>query len=194
MYSFILSDKHFMNCSSVYDVYDDCDCPITKCVVGYDCSNNIYYFTEYRGYGPRENFLGIRDTSELINILYDFSQLFELMDYPDIFSNMSVYYDYKDVIPPISKDKLYIYDGDGIVRFSDGEWVIMANDKYVNDLIQLDILEGQQFLLEDDGDGNDLFVDLTSDPFYCAGDEINGFYLYIKDWEKLKTLALVNNN
>ena len=120
-------------------------------------------------------------------------QLFELMDYPDIFSNMSVYYDYKDVIPPISKDKLYIYDGDGIVRHRNGEWFIEADDEYVNDLIQLDILEGQQLLLEDDDDGNDLFVDLTSDPFYCVGDEIDGFYLCVKDWDKLKGLALANN-
>ena len=115
------------------------------------------------------------------------------MDYSDIFSNMGVYYDYQNEVPPISKDKLYIYDGNGIVRHRNGEWFLEADDEYVNDLLKLDILEGQQFLLEDDADGNDLFVDLTSDPFYCVDDEIDGFYLYVKDWDKLKDLALANN-
>jgi hypothetical protein len=161
--------------------------------MGYDVSNSIYYLTEYRGGSRSHDALGIQVIEELIDIIYDFSQFFELMDYPDIFSNMGVYYDYQDEVPSISKDKLYIYDGNGIVRHRNGEWFIEADDEYVNDLIQLDILEGQQLLLEDDDNGNDLFVDLTSDP-YCADDEIDGFYLYIKDWEKLKTLALVNNN
>lgn len=192
-YQFVNANNNFMRCSTVYDVYTYDDIHITSIVIGYDIYNHIYYFTEYRGGSRSHNALGIQVTEELIDILYDFSQFFELMDYPDIFSNMSVYYDYKDVIPPISKDKLYIYDGNGIIRFSNGEWVIMADDKYVNELIQLGVLDGQQFLLEDDGDNDDLFVDLTSDPFYCVGDEINGYYLYIKDWERLNTLASINN-
>lgn len=193
-YQFINANNNFMGCSTVYNVYTYDNIHITSIVIGYNISNSIYYLTEYRGGSRSHNAPGIQVTEELIDIIYDFSQFFELMDYPDIFSNMGVYYDYQDEVPPISKDKLYIYDGNGTVRYRNGEWSIVADDEYVNDLIQLDILESQEFLLDDDGDKDDLFVDLTSDPFYCAGDEINGFYLCIKDWEKLKTLALVNNN
>lgn len=192
-YKFINADINFMYSSTVYSVYDNDDIPITSIVVGYDAMNNIFYFTEYRGGNRSHNMIGIRNTEELINILYDFSQLFEYMDYIDIFSNMSIYEDYKDIVPKITKDKLYVYDGCGIIKHRHGEWFVEADDEYVNDLIQLDILEGQQLLLEDDDDGNDLFVDLESDPFYCNGDEIDGFYLYVKDWNKLEDLALVNN-
>ena len=192
-YQFINADNNFMGCSTVYDVYTYNNIHITSIVVGYDISSSIYYLTEYRGGSRSHDALGIQVTEELIDMIYDFSQFFELMDYPDIFSNMGVYYDYQDEVPPISKDKLYIYDGCGIVRYSHGEWFIEADDEYVNDLIQLDVLESQQFLLEDDDNGNDLFVDLTSDPFYCVDDEVNGLYLYVKDWEKLKTLAVANN-
>lgn len=193
-YQFINANNNFMGCSTVYNVYTYDNILITSIVIGYDISNSIYYLTEYRGGSRSHDALGIQVTEELIDIIYDFSQFLELMDYPDIFSNMGVYYDYQDEVPSISKDKLYIYDGGGVVRFSNGEWFIMADDKYVNSLIQLDILESQQFLLEDHGNKDDLFVDLTSDPFYCVGDELDGFYLYIKDWDKLKTLALANNN
>lgn len=192
-YQFVNADNNFMGCSTVYDVYTYNNIHIASIVVGYNVLSHIYYLTEYRG-GSNRIIPAIHVTEELIDIIYDFSQFFELMDYSDIFSNMNVYYDYQDEVPPISKDKLYIYDGNGTVRHRNGEWFIEADDEYVNDLIQLDILEGQQLLLEDDDNGNDLFVDLTSDPFYCVDDEIDGFYLYIKDWEKLKTLALVNNN
>lgn len=192
-YQFINANNDFMGCSTVYDVYAYDDIHITSIVIGYNISSSIYYLTEYRGGSRSHDAFGIQVTEELIDIIYDFSQFFELMDYPDIFSNMSVYYDYQDEVPPISKDKLYIYDGNGTVRYSNGEWFIAADDEYVNDLIQLDILEGQQLLLEDDDDGNGLFVDLTSDPFYCVGDEIDGFYLCVKDWDKLKGLALANN-
>ena len=192
-YQFINANNNFMGCSTVYNVYIYDNIPITSIVVGYDAMSNIFYFTEYRGGNRSHNAPGIQDTEELIDIIYDFSQLFELMDYSDIFSNMGVYYDYQNEVPPISKDKLYIYDGNGIVRHRNGEWFLEADDEYVNDLLKLDILEGQQFLLEDDADGNDLFVDLTSDPFYCVDDEIDGFYLYVKDWDKLKDLALANN-
>lgn len=192
-YQFINADNNFMGCSTVYDVYTYNNIHITSIVIGYDISNSVYYLTEYRGGSRSHNAPGIQVTEELINIIYDFSQFFELMNYTDIFSNIGVYCDYQDEVPPISKDKLYIYDGCGIVRYRNGEWFIEADDEYVNDLIQLDVLESQQILLEDDGDGNDLFIDLTSDPFYCVDDEINGFYLYIKDWKKLKTLAVANN-
>ena len=192
-YKFINADNNFMKSSTVYNVYDNDDTPITSIVVGYDAMSNIFYFTEYRGGSRSYNMNHIQNIEELINILYDFSQLFEYMDYTDIFSDISAYEDYRDIVPLISKNKLYIYDGSGVVRYSNGEWLLEADDEYVNDLIQLAVLEGQQFLLEDDDDGNDLFVDLTSDPFYCAGDDINGFYLYVKDWDKLKDLALTNN-
>lgn len=193
-YKFINADNNFLHSSTVYNVYDNDDTPITSIVVGYDVMNNIFYFTEYRGGSRSCNMNNIQNTEEFINILYDFSQLFEYIDYTDIFSNMNVYENYKDIVPPISKNKLYIYDGCGVVKHSNGEWFLEADDEYVNNLIQLDILEGQQFLLEDEGNGNDLFVDLTSDPFYCVDDEIDGFYLYVKDWDKLEDLALVNNN
>lgn len=192
-YKFINADNNFMYSSTVYNVYDNDDTLITSIVVGYEATSNIFYFTEYRGGNRSHNMNGIQNTEELANMLYDFSQLFEYMDYTDIFSNMSIYEDYKDIIPKIAKDKLYVYDGCGIIKYRYGEWFLEANDKYVNDLLKLDILEKHMFLLEDTNDGDDLFIDLESDPFYCNGDEINGFYLYVKDWDKLKDLALVNN-
>lgn len=192
-YKFINADNNFMYSSTVYNVYDNDDTLITSIVVGYEATSNIFYFTEYRGGNRSHNMNGIQNTEELANILYDFSQLFEYMEYSDIFSNISRYEDYKDVIPKITKDKLYVYDGCGIIKHRHGEWFLEADDEYVNDLLELDILEKHMFLLEDTNDGDDLFIDLESDPFYCNGDEINGFYLYVKDWDKLKDLALVNN-
>ena len=192
-YKFINADNNFMYSSTVYNVYDNDDILITSIVVGYDTTSNIFYFTEYRGSNRSHNMNGIQNTEELINILYDFSQLFEYMDYTDIFSNISIYEDYKDIIPKITKDKLYVYDGCGIIKYRHGEWLLEADDEYVNDLLKLDILEKHMFLLEDTNYDDDLFVDLESDPFYCNGEEIDGFYLYVKDWDKLKDLALVNN-
>jgi hypothetical protein len=192
-YKFINANNNFIRSSTVYNVYDNDDMPITSIVVGYDSMNNIFYFTEYKGADRSYNMDGILNIEELAGILYDFSQLFEYMEYSDIFGNMSIYEDYKDIIPKITKDKLYVYDSCGIVKHRHGEWFIEADDEYVNDLLDLDILEGQQFLLEDDDNGNDLFVDLESDPFYCNGDEIDGFYLYVKDWNKLKDFVSVNN-
>ena len=197
-YKFINANNNFMRSSTVYNVYDNDDTPITSIVVGYDATNNIFYFTEYRGGSRSCNMNNIQNIEEFINILYNFSQLFEYMDYTDIFSDISVYEDYIDIVPPISKNKLYIYDGSGIVRYSNREWFLEADDEYVNNLIQLDILEKHMFILEDNDSEDayndyDLFVDLESDPFYCNGDEIEGFYLYVKDWIKLKDLALANN-
>jgi hypothetical protein len=193
-YKFINANNNFMRCSTVYNVYDNDDMPITSIVVGYETAHNIFYFTEYRGGDRSYNMDGIQNTEELANILYDFSQLFEYMEYPDIFSNMSIYEDYKDIIPKITKDKLYVYDGNGIVKYGHGEWFLEADDEYVNDLLELDILEKHMFLLEDTNNDDDLFVDLESDPFYCNGDEIDGFYLYVKDWNKLEVFVLANNN
>ena len=193
-YKFINANNNFMYSSTVYNVYDNDDIPITSIVVGHDATSNIFYFTEYRGGNRSHNMNGIQNTEELANILYDFSQLFEYMDYTDIFSNISRYEDYKDIIPKITKDKLYVYDGCGIIKHRHGEWFLEADDEYVNDLLKLDILEKHMFLLEDTNDDDDLFVDLESDPFYCNGDEIDGFYLYVKDWDKLKDFALVNNS
>lgn len=192
-YKFINANNNFMYCSTVYNVYDDDNIPITSIVVGYDTVHNIFYFTEYRGGNRSSNMDGIQNTEELANILYDFSQLFEYMEYLDIFSNMSVYEDYKYILPKITKDKLYVYDGCGIIKYRHGEWFLEADDEYINDLLKLDILEKHMFLLEDTNDDDDLFVDLESDPFYCNGDEIDGFYLCVKDWDKLKDLALTNN-
>ena len=192
-YQFINAINNFMGCSTVYNVYYD-DIHITSIVIGYNVLSSVYYLTEYRGGNRSHNAPGIQVTEELIDIIYDFSQLFELMDYSDIFSNMSVYYVYQNEVPLITKDKLYIYDGYGIIKHSHGEWFLEADDEYVNDLLKLDILEKHMFLLEDVNDDDDSFVDLESNPFYCNGDEINGFYLYVKDWNKLKDLALANNN
>lgn len=192
-YKFIDANNNFARSSTVYNVYDNDDMPITSIVVGYDSMNNIFYFTEYRGGNRSHNMDGIQNTEELAGILYDFSQLFEYMDYTEIFSNMSTYEDYKDIIPKITKDKLYVYDGNGIIIYRYGEWFLEADDEYTNDLLKLDILEKHMFLLEDAGNDDDLFVDLESDPFYCNGDEIDGFYLCVKDWDKLQDFVLANN-
>ena len=63
--------------------------------------------------------------------------------------------------------------------------------KYKNELKVAIIADLMEYYEAQDED--DLFVDLTSDPFYCVGDEIDGFYLCVKDWDKLKGLALANN-
>lgn len=193
MYSFI-ETKPFQGCSSLYEVYWHNEL-MTVIVIGYCPLNKIYYFTEYRG---RNDYAFMHIPEEFCNILSEFSELFLLMEPKDIVSNENRYLDYKDEMPKISLDNLYIYDGSGEISHDHNEWRLLPCDDVTYELAQLGILEDTQFLLEDYDsayyDGEELFVDLASDPFYCDGDSVDGFFLAIKDWDKIHNLALVDNN
>ena len=184
MYSFV-EIKPFQSCSSLYEVYWSNDL-ITVIVIGYCPLNKIYYFTEYRG---RNDYAFIHIPEEFCDILSEFSKLFLLMEPKDIISDEHRYLDYKDEMPEISLDKLYIYDGGGEVSHDRNEWRILPCDDVIYKLTQLGILEDTQFLLEDYNsdyfDGEELFVDLASDPFYCEGDIVDGYFLAIKDWNQI---------
>lgn len=193
MYSFV-ETKPFQGCSSLYEVYWNNDL-MTVIVVGYCPLNKIYYLTEYRG---RNDYAFIHIPEEFCNILSEFSELFLLMEPKDIVSNENRYLDYKDEMPEISLDKLYIYDSSGEISHDHNEWRILPCDDVTYELAQLGILEDTQFLLEDYDsdyyDGEELFVDLASDPFYCDGDSVEGYFLAIKDWNRIHNIELVNNN
>lgn len=193
MYSFI-ETKPFQGCSSLYEVYWNNNL-ITVIVVGYCPLNKIYYFTEYRG---RNDYAFIHIPEEFCNILSEFSKLFLLMEPKDIISNENKYIDYKDEMPEISLDKLYVYDSSGEISYDHNKWRILPCDDVTYELAQLGILEDAQFLLEDYDsdyyDGEELFVDLASDPFYCDGDSVEGYFLAIKDWNRIHNIELVNNN
>lgn len=193
MYSFV-EIKPFQSCSSLYEVYWNNDL-ITVIVIGYCPLNKIYYFTEYRG---RNDYAFIHIPEEFCDILSEFSKLFLLMEPKDIISDEHRYLDYKDEMPEISLDKLYIYDGGGEVSYDRNEWRILPCDDVIYKLTQSGILEDTQFLLEDYNsdyfDGEELFVDLASDPFYCDGDSVDGYFLAIKDWNQIHNITLINNN
>ena len=193
MYSFVRAEP-FQGCSSLYEVYYN-DTLITVIVVGYCTLNKIYYFTEYRGRHGDE-FIHIPE--EFCSILSDFSKLFELMEPMDILSNEAKYYTYRDELPPISLNKLYVYDSAGEISYSHNEWTLLPDDDVIYELTQLGILENTQFLLEDYDsdyyDGEELLVDLASDPFYCDGDSVEGFFIAINDWDQVHNIALANNN
>ena len=191
MYSFVASDKEFMGCSTIYNVYDECIVLVSQFVVGYSIEHKLYYITEYRGADGDPSAIGVQSPEELAAILYDFSQIFEYMNYTDVFSNMGVYYDYQDDVPAISKELLYIYDSYGEIAHQDDEWFIMAEDNCVEELIYKDVIEGSELYLEDN-DSEDLFVDLQENYFYCEGDTIDGFYAKIY-WDKIEELVLINN-
>ena len=193
MYSFV-ETKPFQGCSSLYEVYYK-ETLITVMVVGYCPLNHIYYFTEYRG-RIGDEFIHISE--EFCSILSEFSELFMIMEPKDIISDNYKYLTYKDEMPEISLDKLYIYDSSGEISHSHNEWALLPDDGVTYELTQLGILENSQFLLEDYDsdyyDGEELLVDLASDPFYCDGDSVEGFFIAIKDWNKVHNIALAKNN
>ncbi len=187
MYSFKYADSNFSGFSTVYNVYNDENIFVASIVVGYCMYNNIFYYTEYRG-NRNSSFIGSKE--EFNSILYEFSQIFEYMDYSDIFSDEFRYNEYKDKVPSITKDNLHIYDSYGEIAFVRGEWIIVPDDKYVDHLIDRNILEGTWLLLEDYDDEDNLYVNLSE----YDRDDIPGFFLYIKDWDALKQEVLATNN
>ena len=189
-YTFKNADNNFIGSSTVYDVYDEDNMQVASIVVGFCSLNKIYYFTEYRGAG---NHCSIRTQEEFNGILYSFSQLFECLDYLDIISKESTYEKYKDLLPLISKDKLYIYDSYADICLRDYKWLVVPDDNFIEYLVDEDILEGSELLLEDYDDDNNLYIDLN-DASYYVGDTLDGFYLYVKDWDALEQKVLSYNN
>ena len=181
-YYFQNANNNFSGLSTVYNVYNDENFQITSIVVGYCNYNNIFFFTEYKGAGGSSN-AGIADQKEFNSILYDFSQIFEYMNYSDIFSNEFRYNENKDEVPPITKDNLYIYDSYGETAYVGGQWIIVPDDKYVDHLVDKNVLEGSRILLEDYDDDGSLYIDLNE---YDRIDDFCGFFLYVNDWEALK--------
>lgn len=192
MYSFV-ETKPFQGCSSLYEVYYK-ETLITVIVIGYCPLNHIYYFTEYRG-RIGDEFIHISE--EFCSILSEFSELFMMMEPKDIISDNYKYLTYKDEMPEISLDKLYVYDSSGEISHSHNEWTLLPCDDVTYELTQLGVLENTQFLLEDYDsdyyDGEELLVDLATDPFYCDGDSVEGFFIAIKDWNKIHNIAWAKN-
>ena len=179
-YYFQNANNNFSGLSTVYNVYNDENILVTSIVVGYCMYNNIFFYTEYRG-GYSSSLIDSKE--EFNSILYEFSQIFEYMDIMDIISKETIYNDYKNEIPPITKDKLYVYDSYGEIAYVRGEYVIVPDDKYVEHLVDKEILEGTRILLEDYDDDGNLYVNLNE---YDISDDISGFFLCVKDWEALK--------
>ena len=191
MYSFIRTEP-FHGFSSLYEVYNYNNHYMTTIVVGYCELNDIYYFTEYRGVTNKEVFIG--STDELCSILHAFAQFFEMLEYTDIISNPNKYS--IDKMPPISLNKLYLYDSSGEVSIEGDDCLIIPEDCFLEDLVRCKAIEGTRFLLEspdDYFDEEELFIDLSENPFYCDGDELNGFYLSINDWIEIEKRAMAYN-
>lgn len=192
MYTFIRTDP-FQGLSSLYQVYDSNNNYVTTIVVGFCNLNKIYFFTEYRGSSRAES---IDYTDEFCAILSDFAQVFEMLNPTDIISDHNKYLTYRDEMPPISLRYLYLYDSSGEISHErDDEWIVVPEDGILEDLIYCKIVNGTQLLLEDYSDdyfdGDELFVDLSDNPYYCDGDEINGFYLAINDWIEVEKKASI---
>lgn len=187
MYTFIRT-KPFASLSSLYEVYDGENKYVTTMVVGFCNLNKIYFFTEYKGTSRPES---IDYTDEFCAILYDFSQFFELLEPTDIISDNYKYLTYRDEMPPIELKYLYLYDNWGEVsRERDGDWIIVPGENLLEDLVYCKALNGSQILLEDyPEDSNELFVDLNEDAFYCNGDEVEGFFMGINDWNEIHRRA-----
>jgi hypothetical protein len=190
MYSFVRAEP-FHGLSSLYEIYDSNNTYVTTMVVGYDDMNNIYFFTEYKGASRVES---IDYTDEFCAILSDFSILFEMLEPTDIISDNYRYLTYRDEMPEISLKYLYLYDSSGEVSHErDGDWIVIPNDNILEDLVYCKAINGTQILLEDYSDdyndGDSLFVDLSEDVFICDGDELEGYFLAINDWNEIARRA-----
>lgn len=190
MYSFIRTEP-FQGLSSLYEVYDSNNTYVTTMVVGYDNMNNIYFFTEYKGASRVES---IDYTDEFCAILSDFSMFFEMLEPTDIISDNYKYLTYRDEMPEISLKYLYLYDNSGEVSHErNGDWIVIPDDNILEDLVYCKAINGTQILLEDYSDdyndGDSLFVDLSEDAFICDGDELEGYFLAINDWNEIARRA-----
>ena len=195
-YSFIMAEKTFQACSTLYYIYDNyLNEYITTLVIGFDLLNNKYYFTEFRGV----NFCdiespGITSAAQLCAILSDFSIIFSMMDYRDIISGDDYYAAYKHILPKIDLIDLTIYDSEGIIVKYNNEYILEVEDEYLDELVKADYVDGHTFLLEDTSDTYpESFINIDEDPFICEHDEIEGMFLFIKDWEGIKSCAKIYN-
>lgn len=187
MYTFVRVAP-FMKGSSLYEVYNYNNHYVTTIVVGYCELNKIYYYTEYRGVN-KGVFIGTTD--EFCSVLHAFTQFFEMLDYTDIISDNKTYLKYKDELPLISLNKLYLYDNSGRIS-CEREYIIIPEEDWLEDLIRCGAINGTQFLLEEPDDyfdENELFIDLSENPYYCDGDKVGGFYLSINDWIEIEKRA-----
>ena len=119
---------------------------------------------------------------------------FEMLEPTDIISDNYKYLTYRDEMPEISLKYLYLYDSSGEVSHEeDGNWIVIPNDSILEDLIHCKAINGTQILLEDYSDdyndGDSLFVDLSEDVFICNGDNIDGYFLAINDWNEINRRA-----
>ena len=190
MYTFVRSEP-FHGLSSLYEIYDSNNTYVTTMVVGYDNMNSIYFITEYKGTSRVES---IDYTDEFCAILSDFSMFFEMLEPTDIISDNYKYLTYRDEMPEVSLKYLYLYDNSGEVSHErNGDWIVIPEDNILEDLVYCKAVNGTRLLLEDYSDdyfdGEELFVDLTKNPYYCDGDSIEGFFLSINDWDEINRRA-----
>jgi hypothetical protein len=181
----------FNKYSTVYDVVNDSGEVVTRIVVGYCDINNIYYFTEYRNSTLNNKILKIDDVEQFCAVLSSFSNIFELLDYEEIISDKYYYNKHKNKLPELSLKKLYLYDSLGCIEYDElnDNCYIYPDDINLKHLVLQDKLESTQFLLDDNADYDDTFIDLLSDWEYSKGDDVNGFYLAIKDWPGIHELG-----
>lgn len=186
-------EKHssFNKYSTVYDVVNNSGEVVTRIVIGYCDINNIFYFTEYRNSTLNNTIIKIDDIEQFCAVLSSFSDIFELLDYEEIISDKLYYNEHKNKLPELSLKKLYLYDSFGCIEYDElnDNCYIYPDDINLKHLVLQDKLESTQFLLDDDYDCIDTFIDLLSDWTYSEGDDVNGFYLAIKDWNGIHELG-----
>jgi hypothetical protein len=180
-------EKHssFNKFSTVYNVIDDSGQVIARIIIGYCDINNIFYFTEYCNSIPSNyKTTNINSFEQYCAILSSLSNIFELLDYEEIISDKQYYNEHKNKLPELSLKKLYLYDSFGYIDYDEqnDNYYIYPDDMNLKHLVLQDKLESTQFLLDNDDDDDDTFVDLSSDWRYRKGDDVDGFYLAIKDW------------
>ena len=188
-------EKHssFNRYSTVYDVISDSGEVIARIVIGYCDINNIFYFTEYRNNIFSNNMTNFNSIEQFCAVLSSFSDIFELLDYEEIISDKQYYNSHKHKLPKLSLKKLYLYDSLGCIDYDEqnNNYYIYPDDINLKHLVLQDKLESIQFLLDPDNDNDDdTFVDLSTDYWqYSKDDDVDGFYLAIKDWHGIHMLG-----
>lgn len=188
-------EKHssFNRYSTVYDVISDSGEVIARIVIGYCDINNIFYFTEYRNNIFSNNMTNFNSIEQFCAVLSSFSDIFELLDYEEIISDKQYYNSHKHKLPELSLKKLYLYDSLGCIDYDEqnNNYYIYPDDINLKHLVLQDKLESIQFLLDPDNDNDDdTFVDLSTDYWqYSKDDDVDGFYLAIKDWHGIHMLG-----
>lgn len=189
------SDLKVFGRSSVYSVYTTDNDLVTYITIGYEPEYDIYYFTEYLGYCERPNHNYFRIAEQFLSALYDFTELFNYIDASEIFWDETYYTEYKDQLPPLTRENLWIYEGSGEIVKRSNQHFIMPDDDILAELAANDILDDTYIKLEyfDEDEGvKDIDLNfLHTYTCFDVGTELDGYYMQVKDWDKIK--RVLNN-